>query len=139
MKAELLCVLVGAGLFVSTAPVFAHHSFAAEFDGSKTVHLEGVVTKVEWENPHVHFLMDVKGADGKVINWDLEVASPNALSRQGWTRHALKEGDKITVDGARAKDGSNLASARNVTLPDGRKVFSGSPDDGGPGTNPAAK
>jgi hypothetical protein len=134
MKAELLTVLVGAGLLVTTAPVFAHHSFAAEFDGAKTVHLEGTVTKLEWENPHIHFLMDAKGADGKVVNWDLEMGSPNALSRQGVSRHSMNPGDKIIVDGFRAKDGSNLASARTVTFSDGRKVFAGSADDGGPGS-----
>jgi len=84
-------------------------------------------------NPHTHFYVDVKDADGKVVNWDLETTSPNALSRQGWTRNSLKVGDTVTVHALRAKDGSNIASARQVTLADGRKVFAGSADDTEPG------
>lgn len=111
---------------MSAAPVFAHHSFAAEYDASKPVELHGVVTKVEWTNPHARFYVDVKDADGKVTNWNLELASPNVLTRNGWTRHSLKEGDVITVQGSKAKDGANLANARTVTFADGRKVFAGS-------------
>jgi hypothetical protein len=92
----------------------------------------GVVTKVEWMNPHTHFYIDVKDESGKVLNWDVETGSPNALSRRGWTRNSLKVGDNVTVDAFRAKDGSTLASARNVKLSDGRKIFAGSADDGSP-------
>ena len=130
-------IVLAAGFVVLSAaalPVLAHHSFAAEFDASKPITLVGVVTKVEWMNPHTHFYMDVKDESGKVTNWDLETGSPNALSRRGWTRHSLNEGDMVTVQASRAKDGSNLASARTVKLADGRSVFAGSADDGGPGS-----
>ena len=137
MKFRVLAVLVGAMAVASAMPVLAHHSFAAEFDSAKPITLTGVVTKVEWMNPHTHFLIDVKEEGGKVTNWDFETGSPNALARRGWTRHSLKEGDVVTVDAFRAKDGSNLASARMVKLADGRKVFAGSADDGGPGSGNA--
>jgi len=134
MKATLLVAAVATVLLLATAPVLAHHSFAAEFDQNKPITLMGSVTKVEWMNPHTHFYIDVKDDGGKVTNWDLETGSPNALARRGWTRHSLKEGDVVTVQAFRAKDGTNLASARTVTLADGRKVFAGSADDGGPGS-----
>src|SRR5215831_17276361 len=134
MGRKLLTVLTAAGLFLPAVPVPAHHSFAAEFDINKPLTLTGVVTKVEWMNPHAHFYINVKDANGKTVNWDLETGSPNGLMRRGWTRHSLKEGDVVTVQAYRAKDGSNLASARLVTLADGRKVFAGSADDGGPGS-----
>ena len=120
------------GLLAAAVPVFAHHSFAAEYDSKSPVDLEGVVTKVEWMNPHAHFYVDVKGPDGKVVNWNLELASPNMMVRNGWKRDSLKIGDKISVLGNLAKDGSNLANARNVTLSDGRRVFAGSSADGEP-------
>jgi len=107
----------------------AHHSFAAEYDSSKPVTLKGTVTKVEWTNPHARFYVDVKDENGKVTNWNLELASPNVLTMNGWTRHSLKEGDQITVQGAQAKDGANLANARSVVLADGKKVFAGSREE----------
>ena len=134
MKATLLVAAVATVLLLATAPVRAHHSFAAEFDQNKPITLVGTVTKVEWMNPHTHFYIDVKEENGKVTNWDLETGSPNALARRGWTRRSLNEGDVVTVQAFRAKDGTNLASARTVTLSDGRKVFAGSADDGGPGS-----
>lgn len=136
MNVKFLILLTAViGLLLAAVPVLAHHSFAAEFDPSQPVTMSGVVTKVEWMNPHTHFYIDVKDDSGKVVNWDLETGSPNALSRRGWTRNSLKIGDTVKVDAFRAKDGSSLASARNVTLSDGRKVFAGSADDGGPGTS----
>jgi|SRR5215469_450571 hypothetical protein len=133
--AKLLGLTAGLVLLVAaTIPALAHHSFAAEFDSTKPVTLTGVVTKVEWMNPHTHFYIDVKDENGKVTNWDLETGSPNGLSRQGWTRNSLKVGDTITVNAFRAKDGASLASARQVTLADGRRVFAGSADDAGPGS-----
>ena len=86
----------------------------------------GTVTKVEWTNPHARFYVEVKDENGKVANWNFELGSPNVLIRQGWRRSSLKEGDQVTVEGYLAKDGSNLANARRVTLPDGRRVFAGS-------------
>jgi hypothetical protein len=129
MRAKFGLLIAGAGLLMSALPVFAHHSFAAEYDASKPVELKGVVTKVEWTNPHARFYVDVKDANGTVTNWNLELASPNVLTRNGWTRHSLKEGDMITVQGSKAKDGANLANARTVTLADGKKVFAGSQTD----------
>jgi len=129
MRAQVGIVIVAAGLMLSALPVFAHHSFAAEYDASKPVNLKGVVTKVEWTNPHARFYVDVKDEKGNVTNWNFELASPNVLTRNGWTRHSLKEGDQIEVQGSMAKDGSFLANARTVTLADGRKVFAGSATD----------
>ena len=127
-----ITLAAGCGLALTSAPVWGHHSFASEYDTSKPVTLAGSVTKIDWTNPHARFYIDVKGADGKVTNWNLELGSPNALMRRGWTRNALKPGDSVMVTGYLAKDGSNLANARSVTMGDGRKIFAGSPDDGGP-------
>lgn len=127
------CVLVTAlGLLVSAVPVAAHHSFEAEYDSKKPVEVKGTVTKMEWMNPHARFYVDVKDESGKVTNWNFELGSPNVLKRQGWSRDSLKVGDMVTVEGYLAKDGSNLANARRVTLADGRKVFNGSAGEGGP-------
>ena len=107
-------------------PVLAHHSFDAEYDRTKNITLNGTVTKVEWTNPHARFYIDVTDASGKVINWNLELGSPNGLRRQGWTRDALKIGDKVTVAASLARDGSKMANARNIALEDGRRVLGGS-------------
>ncbi|HTC32880.1 MAG TPA: DUF6152 family protein [Bryobacteraceae bacterium] len=114
-------------LSVPVVPVFAHHSFAAEFDGTKQISLTGVVTKVDWVNPHAYIYVDVKGDDGAVVNWALETGAPNMLYRQGWRKDDLKVGDMVTFDAFLAKDGSHTAAARQVKLPDGRKVFAGTP------------
>ena len=133
MKSRILSVLAVSGaLMIPGIPLLAHHSFAAEYDSNKPVSLTGAVTKVEWTNPHVRFYIDVKDAGGATNNWEFELGSPNGLMRKGWTRNSLKEGDKISVDGYLAKDGAHLANARTVSLPDGRKVFAGAADDGGP-------
>jgi uncharacterized protein DUF6152 len=132
MNRKLGLVAAALGLLVSAMPVFAHHSFEAEYDSSKPMKITGTVTKIEWTNPHARFYVDVKDENGKVINWNFELGSPNVLTRQGWRRDALKTGDQVTVEGYLAKDGSNLANARRVTLPDGRKVFAGSAGEGGP-------
>ena len=117
---------IALGLVSATVPVFAHHSFAAEFDGNKQISLTGVVTKVDWVNPHAWVYVDVKGDDGTVVNWALESGAPNALYRAGWRKDDLKVGDTVTFSAFLAKDGSHTAAARQVTLPDGRKVFAGS-------------
>jgi len=116
------------GLAVGAAPVFAHHSFAAEFDGNKQITLTGVVTKVDWVNPHAYIYVDVKGDDGNVVNWGIETGAPNALYRAGWRKDDLKAGDTVTFTAFLAKDGSHTAAAKEVKLPDGRKVFAGSPN-----------
>ena len=125
MKASLLCGLAMV-LGLAAVPAIAHHSFAAEYDAAKPVTLTGTVTKVEWMNPHARFYIDVKDDAGKVTNWEFELGSPNGLMRAGWTRNSLKQGDTVTVSGSLAKDGSNLANARSVTLADGKKVFAAS-------------
>jgi hypothetical protein len=122
MRVDLSAAIVGAALLVSGLPVAAHHSGAAEFDPNKKIELTGVVTKVEWTNPHAHFYMDVTDAGGKVSNWNLELASPNVLIRNGWKRNSVKEGDKVSVTGSRAKDNSNLGTANTITFPDGHKL-----------------
>ena len=123
-----------AGLALGCAiPLAAHHSFAAEFDGSKAIRLQGKLTKIEWTNPHSYFYMDVTDDKGAVANWSCEAGSPGALSRRGFKRGDIKLGDTIIVDGYRAKDGSRMVDARRVTLPDGRIVSGGSAGDGGPG------
>jgi hypothetical protein len=122
MKAAFTLFVAGLGLLAPTGAL-AHHSFAAEYDSKKPVTLKGTVTKIEWTNPHARFYIDVKDESGKVTNWNLELASPNVLTRSGWTRHTLNIGDEVTVDGAQAKDGSQMANARSVTLADGKKIF----------------
>jgi Family of unknown function (DUF6152) len=119
-------------LLALAAPAAAHHSFSAEFDGSKFIELRGTVTKIDWANPHVYFYMDVKDDKGGTTNWGCEAASPGSLHRQGWNRDSLKVGDQVIVGAYPARDGSKLADARRVTLPDGRRIFGGTPGDGGP-------
>ena len=114
------------------ARAFAHHSFSAQFDGSKPIELKGIVTKLEWKNPHVYFYVDVAEASGQVVNWACETNGPGGLIRQGWKRDSLKEGDRVTVNGYPARDGSKMMDARRVTLADGRRIFGGTAGDGGP-------
>jgi len=130
---------LGLAVFVSTLvvcamPARAHHSFAAEYDRLKPIKFTGTVTKVEWMNPHIYYYVDVKDAGGKITNYAVEGGTPNSLRRQGWGKDSLRIGDTVTVDGFLAKNGSNHVNGRTVTLPDGRRVFGGSADDGGPGT-----
>jgi hypothetical protein len=132
MRIASFTLLAGIICATAAAPAFAHHSFAAEYDSAKPITLKGTVTKMEWMNPHARFYVDVKDDAGVVSNWELELGSPNGLMRRGWTRNSLKPGDSVVIEGYMAKDGSKLANARNVTLADGRKIFAGSSDDGGP-------
>ena len=125
-------ILAGLALLASARTVLAHHAFAAEYNANRPIMLTGNVTKVDWRNPHAHCYVDVKDASGKVTTWDLELASPNVLQREGWTRKTIKAGDMVTVNGYLAKDGTNLAHARDFRLADGRKVFAGAAPDGPP-------
>ena len=136
MTVKVVGFLAFLALFVAAVPVSAHHSFAAEFDVNQPVTLKGTVTKIDWLNPHIYLYVDVKDADGKIVNWSVEGAPPNTLYRLGWRKDTLKPGDPVTIDAYKAKDGSSTANARNVVLPDGRKVFAGSADDGGPKATP---
>ena len=112
----------------------AHHSFGAEYDANKPLTLTGVITRVEWTNPHSHFYLDVKDAAGKVVNWKYEGYNPAVLLRVGWKKDGmLKAGDTITVFGWQARDGGNWAHAREITLADGRKLFFGPPSGTGDG------
>lgn len=115
------------GLALATNPVHAHHSFAAEFDVNQPVTLEGTVTKMEWINPHAWLHIDVKNADGSTTPWMIEGATPNTLLRRGFTRDAVKAGMEITILGYRAKNGANRANGRDLILPDGSRLFMGSP------------
>jgi len=137
MKVTLtaLASVITIGIILTGAStVSAHHSFAAEFDGSKPIRLVGTITKVQWTNPHSFFYIDVKDEGGNVVNWACEGGGPGALSRRGWKKGDLKLGDTLVVDGYLARDGSHLIDARRVTLPDGRSVYGGSQGDGGPGS-----
>ena len=127
MRMKFAALAVVMGLVLGTASGLAHHSFAAGFDAAQAINLTGTVTKIEWMNPHTYFYIDVKDAGGQVNNWGLEMGSPNGLMRGGWTRNSMKVGDTVTVEGSRAKDGSNHVNARTVMLAStGQKLFAAS-------------
>src|SRR5262249_35042200 len=127
---------VCCGLLVAAMPARAHHSFAAEYDGDKPITLTGTITKMLWSNPHAWLYLDVKGSDGKMLNWAFETGGANALYRRGWKQTDLPVGEKVTIDGFRARNGSNTVNATSIKLPDGRQLFAGSSGTGSPGVPP---
>ena len=131
VNARAIGLLVGL-LLAGGTPAVAHHSFAAEYDGTKPVKVSGVVTKVEWTNPHIWFFVDVKDDQGRVTNWGFSAGPPGVLQRRGIPRNAMKAGDVVVVEGFRARDGSNNASGGRVTFSDGRSVFTASSEDKAP-------
>jgi hypothetical protein len=117
-----------AALLLTLAPLQAHHAFSAEFDNTKSITLEGTVTRIDWENPHVYFYIDVAGESGVLTNWRCETRGPNGLQRQGWKRDFMKIGDRVIVHGSLARKVPNFVDGRQVTLTDGRRILSGTAD-----------
>jgi hypothetical protein len=136
MRTKLLSSIAGVVLSAAALPSLAHHSFAAEFDANRPVKLEGVVTKMDWINPHSWIHMDVTTESGEVQKWMIEGGAPNALLRRGWNRNSLPPGTKIQVQGFQAKDGSMRANGRDITFADGSKLFVGSSGTGAPDERP---
>jgi hypothetical protein len=144
MKSTYIAALVAASvLLASTVPLLAHHSFAAEYDANQPITLKGVVKELKWTNPHAYVYVDVRNENGKTDTWALETLSPNALARQGWNRDSLKAGESVTVEAYRAKDprplkdGSIHGNGRSFTLANGKRVFVGAAEDGGPQSSTA--
>jgi len=128
MKTTLALVI--AVLLLVPFALVAHHAFAAEFDRAKPVKVQGSVVKMEWTNPHIWIYVDVKDEKGAQIRWQCEGGSPNTLTRQGWSKDSLKQGDQVVIEGFRAKDGSNTCNSSSVTLADGKRLFAGSSAEG---------
>ena len=133
MRATRIVGIIGVGLLLASAvPAVAHHAFSAEFDANRPLQLEGTVTRMEWINPHAWIHIDVTKDDGSTESWMIEGGTPNTLFRRGFTKDSLQPGTKIMVDGYQAKDGSMRANGRDLTLPDGQKLFLGSSGTGAP-------
>ncbi len=128
--AVLSLLIIGAGAW----PVQGHHSFAAEYDANKPITLTGTLVRVDFVNPHAWIYVSVAGADGREVTWNVEMGSPNSLIRRGFTRTTVAVGTEVVVEGYRAKDGSRTVNSSSVRLPDGRRLFTGSPGTGAPGT-----
>jgi hypothetical protein len=132
MRAFLIASCTFGAILMAGESLRAHHAFSAEFDAGQPIVLKGVVSKAEWINPHSWVYIDVKGSDGKAVTWAIECGAPNALLRRGWNKNSLPIGTEIVVDGYRAKDGSATANAKDITFPDGKKLFMGSSGTGAP-------
>ena len=139
MRVKAVVVVAVLGLMAAAVPLSAHHSFAAEYDATKSVKMTGTVTSMEWINPHAWIHIDVKKPDGKVESWMVEAGAPNALLRRGFNKQSLLPGTVITVEGYQAKDGAMRANGRDITYQDGRKLFVGSSGTGAPDERPESK
>ena len=139
MYKHILVGVAGISLMLATASLRAHHAFSAEFDAEKPLKLEGTISKTEWVNPHAWIHIDVKKPDGATEEWMIEGGTPNTLMRRGVTRDTLKIGTAVVVTGYQAKDGSLRANGRDITYPDGRKLFLGSTGTGAPYETEAKK
>ena len=133
MRTTTSLVIAGIGLALASAPVAAHIAFSAEFDADRPMQLQGTVTKTEWINPHSWIHIDVTDENGTVESWAIECGAPNALIRRGLNKNSIPAGTELVVDGYGAKDGSNTANARDITLPDGSQFYVGSSGTGAPG------
>jgi len=132
MRGFLLTAATAIAFTMLVQPASAHHAFSAEFDANRPVTLKGVVTRLDWINPHSWVYIDVKNAAGKVVSWKVEMGAPNQLLRRGWNKNSLPVGMEIIVQGYQAKNGSNIANGGNIMLADGRKLFVGSSGTGAP-------
>jgi Family of unknown function (DUF6152) len=135
MRRSVVLLIAAATLLAVSSQGLAHHAFSAEFDANKPLKLRGNITKMDWINPHAWLHIDVKGPDG-VVSWAIELGPPNALIKRGWTKQSVPIGMEVIVDGYQSKDGALRANGRDVTLPDGRKMFAGSSNTGAPGDSP---
>jgi hypothetical protein len=136
MRKKLAVVVASVGLLLATVPAVAHHAFSAEFDATKPIKFQGTLTSVEWINPHAWLHLDVKGPDGKVNSWMIEMGAPNALFRRGFTKQSLQAGMTILISGYQAKDGDFRGNGRDITFADGKKLFVGSSGTGAPDERP---
>lgn len=134
MRTKLSAVVAGGGLLLAlnAVPAWAHHAFSAEFDASRPIKLRGTVVKMELINPHSWLTIDVKRADGKMERWEIEAGAPNAMFRRGFNRNSLPIGTEVVVEGFQAKDGGLKGNGRDLTFPDGRRLFFGSSGTGAP-------
>ena len=130
-----LSIAVAVVVLAAATPLAAHHAFAAEFDVNQPVKVKGTITKVEWVNPHAWLYVDVKGNDGKVVNWRFELGAPNAMIRLGWRKESVPAGLEVAITGFRAKNGEAVANGRSIILPDGRELFSGGSGPGAQGNS----
>ena len=132
MNRWVVVLSVAASICVSSASLFAHHSFSAEYDQKKPIVLKGTITSMQWVNPHAWLHVGAKGPDGKMADWAVEFGGSSGLYRRGFRPKDLPVGAEVTIEGWLARDGSNTMNASNVTMADGKKLFAGSPGAGGP-------
>ena len=132
MRAKVILAAMAVAVALAAVPVVAHHAFSAEFDADRPLHLEGIVVKMEWINPHAWLHLEVTNDDGSTTVWMVEGGTPNTLLRRGFSRDSLEPGIEVIVDGYQSKDGSNKGNGRDLTYRDGRKLFMGSSGTGAP-------